>query len=240
MSFPAAYPLSPPSIVFAADVFHPLLTPLTTITYTTGLSERESAQAAGQERLPPGSFGLRHGFPEWYDAPADNGDDGAPPSEPSPRRRSIADIHVVDILRYVRSCFENDKVLDSVPFETAGNPGAWYAWRAHRADAAKDAASKSAAAPGEATPQSTPRKETPKSPAHTRASSNPQNRPRRPSEWNWEGVWEERVKKAVRASLTEPSLFASNASQPDEIHFQNVRDEDLDDIHSDMRSHLNT
>ena len=38
----------------------------------------------------------------------------------------------VEVLRYVRSAFTDDMVLDSVPLEAAGNPGAWHAWRAHR------------------------------------------------------------------------------------------------------------
>lgn len=252
--FPASYPLSPPSVIFGSDVFHPLLTPLTTITYTTGISEREAAHATSHERLPPGSFGLRHGFPEWFDS-ADNVATNIATSiegaDNEKSRRHPSDIHVVDILRYLRSCFEDEQVLDAVPFDAACNPGAWYAWRAHRASAAQKpaGATRAAATPAPETPakregamspvrQSPAKREGPMSPSHARNTSNPQNRPRRPSEWNWEGVWEERVKKAIKSSITDPVLFGNSSLSQDEIHFQSVRDEDLPEIHSDMRQHL--
>jgi hypothetical protein len=39
---------------------------------------------------------------------------------------------------------------------------------------------------------------------------------RRPEEWNWEGVWEERVKRGIAASLSEGVLFG-NGGTADEV-----------------------
>src|SRR3954468_18567199 len=66
ISFPATYPTLPPLVTFSTDVFHPLLTPLTTYTYTTGSSDTDTVSATDEERLPPGGFSLRHGFPQWF------------------------------------------------------------------------------------------------------------------------------------------------------------------------------
>jgi hypothetical protein len=38
-------------------------------------------------------------------------------------------------------------------------------------------------------------------------------RNRRPGEWNWEGVWEDRVRKAVKASLSEPALYGAGIGE---------------------------
>ena len=51
------------------DVFHPLVTPLTSYTYTADVSEADTVSASDEQRLPPGEFSLRHGFPQWYPHP---------------------------------------------------------------------------------------------------------------------------------------------------------------------------
>ena len=66
ISFPSDYPTLPPSITFISDIFHPLVAPLTTYTYTTGSSNSDTVSATDEERLPPGGFSLRHGFPHWF------------------------------------------------------------------------------------------------------------------------------------------------------------------------------
>ncbi|MCJ1371796.1 hypothetical protein MMC20_003015 [Loxospora ochrophaea] len=66
--FPPTYPLSPPLITFTSDIFHPLVAPLTTHTYTTGASGSDPVSATDDERLPPGGFSLRHGFPQWFES----------------------------------------------------------------------------------------------------------------------------------------------------------------------------
>src|SRR5436190_18841862 len=64
--FPPSYPDLPPLVTFNTDIFHPLLVPLTTYTFTTGSSDTDTVSATDEERLPPGGFSLRHGFPHWF------------------------------------------------------------------------------------------------------------------------------------------------------------------------------
>ena len=252
ISFPDTYPALPPLVTFSTDMFHPLITPLTTYMYTTDIQEGGTVSATDEERLPPGGFSLRHGFPGWFGRgskakPAGSGggpqhppttprssrepagDDesnastpnsgiaatGSSPSSAGGRdddddddvvgdigarvsgggggggggglgvgvaqmfRQSFRDVHKRDtlayeVLSYVRSTFDEEDVLDSVPLEAAGNPGAWHAWRTHR--------------------------------GHTTVPEG-ETAAREPGEWNWEGVWEERVKRNIQASLSEPVLY---------------------------------
>jgi hypothetical protein len=215
-------------VTFYTDVFHPLLTPLTTYTYTTGSSDTDTVSATDEERLPPGGFSLRHGFPQWFgrarrSAAGSRNVSGSGVGSPAPSQTSIPSddngsipgaldlgaiggsggkqISIVSILEYVRTTFSEEHVLDSVPLEAAANPGAYHAWRAYRV------ASQAFSTP-----------DAPTSDVHTISASRPTEgstlgRNRRPGEWNWEGVWEERVKKAVRASLSESVLFGSAAGE---------------------------
>lgn len=82
--------------------------------------------------------------------------------------------------------------MDSVSLDAAANPGAYHAWRAYRGPAlpAQQAASPSSLTSGEGSAL---------------------GRNRRPGEWNWDGVWEERVKRAVNASLSESVLYGPGA-----------------------------
>ncbi|KAE8148274.1 ubiquitin-conjugating enzyme/RWD-like protein [Aspergillus avenaceus] len=64
--FPASYPDLPPLVTFSTDVFHPLIVPLTTYTFSTNASSDDPVSASDEERLPPGGFSLRHGFPHWF------------------------------------------------------------------------------------------------------------------------------------------------------------------------------
>ncbi len=66
ISFPDTYPNLPPLVTFSTDMFHPLITPLTTYTYTTDIQDNGTVSATDEERLPPGGFSLRHGFPAWF------------------------------------------------------------------------------------------------------------------------------------------------------------------------------
>ncbi|KAL4893795.1 hypothetical protein BDV59DRAFT_177156 [Aspergillus ambiguus] len=64
--FPPSYPDLPPLVIFSTDVFHPLIVPLTTYTFSTNASSEDPVSATDEERLPPGGFSLRHGFPHWF------------------------------------------------------------------------------------------------------------------------------------------------------------------------------
>ncbi|KAL5118926.1 hypothetical protein ACEQ8H_003249 [Pleosporales sp. CAS-2024a] len=209
ISFPPTYPALPPLVTFSSDVFHPLLTPLTTYTYTytTGSSDSDTVSASDDERLPPGGFSLRHGFPHWFrraqpSAPTSRDVSGSTVSSSTARHAAnpapAEDVSIVKILDYIRSAFSDESLLDSLPLEAAANPGAYHAWQTYRA-------------PPPST-ESTPTDLT---------DSGTLGRNRRPGEWNWEGVWEERVKKAVKASLSEPVLFGPE----DIIRFRDNEDE---------------
>ncbi|KAI9833782.1 MAG: hypothetical protein M1819_003515 [Sarea resinae] len=270
ISFPSAYPSLPPLIIFNTDIFHPLLTPLTTYTYTTGSSETETVSATDEERLPPGGFSLRHGFPQWFgrarksavpsatpsrnvsgsnapdrtekpDTPLPNSagtpiashsplgidhtaqisaaaslQKAAPPSDRDP-----CQISTIEVLRYMRSSFDTEAVLDSVPLEAAGNPGAWHAWRAYRRLKSPGSPSSSSRSSMDAEPVAE-KDETAPTGYQRLAVGTSVGRARRPGEWNWEGVWELRVKKGVEASLSEPSLYGNNGSRDDLVRISRV------------------
>lgn len=201
--------------------------------YTTDIQEGGTVSATDEERLPPGGFSLRHGFPGWFGRGSrsrpptaqpstaqtpprssrtlSRGPDSnistpnskiaaSPPSsagrgggtggsQKSTGSQSYTDVHKVEIstfevLSYIRSTFDDENVLDSLPLEAAGNPGAWHAWRTHRG-------------------------------YHTMPEGDPSAR--KPGEWNWEGVWEERVKKGITASLSEQVLFGGQGGADDTV-----------------------
>ena len=253
ISFPDTYPSLPPLVTFSTDMFHPLITPLTTYMYSTDVQDGGTASAFDEERLPPGGFSLRHGFAAWFGrgsrarearardqrslerrveeggveegmamtptravATATGTTPGSAASGVSAASSSASmpgyaqtgrrEVSTYEVLRYIRSAFDDEDVLDSVPLEAAGNPGAWHAWRTHR----KLTAGKALSGQGESAGLgSEGEAQTPTAPA-TPATT------RRPGEWNWEGVWEERVKKGIAASLSEGVLFG-NAGTADEV-----------------------
>ncbi|GAO18132.1 hypothetical protein UVI_02036850 [Ustilaginoidea virens] len=271
MSFPDTYPASPPLILFSTDMFHPLICPLTTYMYTTDVQEHGEAGAADRERLPPGGFSLRHGYPAWFGQRAGTPDastarqggraaaapgsgprargaqagSSAPPDESSSDDSSSssntprdwgagkASASVAGILGYVRSAFDTAEVLDAVPLAAAGNPGAWHAWRTHRRrEAARaDAGHASPAADndggGEQAPPPPP---TPPPPPGAGA--------REPGEWNWDGVWEARVKKGVAASLSESVLYSGSGVADDMIRFLPMAQADVDSLKETIRGML--
>ena len=109
------------------------------------------------------------------------------------------DTSIVTVLEYIRTTFCEDTVLDSIPLEAAANPGAYHAWRTYRAPVLVS--------------QTSPTAESQASATGKVPESSTLGRNRRPGQWNWEGVWEERVKKAVKASLSEPVLFGAGAGE---------------------------
>lgn len=209
--------------------------------YTTDIQEGGTVSATDEERLPPGGFSLRHGFPAWFgraskrhtarqhasmlqtpprssrvigggggggdsNSSTPNSKIAASDGSPSPVGRdqstggtagsagstgskSFLDVHkrevsTFEVLSYIRSTFDDETVLDSVPLEAAGNPGAWHAWRTNRGD-----------------------------------NSLPEGDPsaRKPGEWNWEGVWEGRVEKGIAVSLSEPVLYGGVGGVDDTV-----------------------
>lgn len=227
ISFPSSYPALPPLVTFSTDVFHPLLTPLTTYTHTTASSDTDTVSATDDERLPPGGFSLRHGFPHWFgrarrsvagsrDVSVSGIDNSAQTNTPvrsvvesatsgSSGVSSIATgVSIVTVLEYIRSSFSEEAVLDSVPLDAAANPSAYHAWRAYRGPAL----------------QAQQLSLGPVSPTLGEGSTLGRNR--RPGEWNWDGVWEERVKRAINGSLSESVLYGSGAGE-DIVRYHQTR-----------------
>lgn len=211
--------------------------------YSTDVQDNGTVSATDAERLPPGGFSLRHGFPGWFrrSSRVQNAGSGRQsrasgqqeglqtPHRPPPPSMSSAgtpgskgsavgmspgfaetnkkEVSTYDVLRYIRSAFNDENVLDSIPLEAAGNPGAWHAWRTHRIDSGK--VFDQVLSGTSSTEVASVNLDAPKT-----AGADPA---RRPGEWNWEGVWEERVKKAVSASLSEPVLFGGVGAADDVV-----------------------
>lgn len=225
-------------MTFATDVFHPLIVPLTTYTFSTSSASDNPVSASDEERLPPGGFSLRHGFPHWFgrakrggltsgkssrnvsgnstgpasagtgfgasgtqaegsvssEAPNAAADDeeGAdsrednPRVNPAPSRDQFAvpktSVPVAELLDYIRSTFDDEDVLDSLPVEAAGNPGAWHAWKAHRRGG---------------------------NGAGDLKRGSPQAR--LPGDWHWDGIWARRVQDEIDTSHSDPMLFGNAA-----------------------------
>ncbi|KAE8353361.1 ubiquitin-conjugating enzyme/RWD-like protein [Aspergillus coremiiformis] len=253
--FPPSYPDLPPLVTFFTDVFHPLIVPLTTYTFSTGASSEDPVSASDEERLPPGGFSLRHGFPHWFgrakrgvinssdslravsindfntggkttgndalqnatepsrptspskDQAGDDREEGATSSlaeKPIEMRRNVP---VTALLDYIRSTFDDETVLDSLPLEAAGNPSAWHAWKAHRKDSS-DSALKTNSKRG--SPQA-----------------------RLPGDWHWDGIWAKRVQDEVEASHSDATLFGSatrGGGNEDTIRFSRLDDATLTSI----------
>lgn len=216
ISFPSGYPTLPPLVTFSTDVFHPLLTPLTTHTYTIGSADIDTASATEERRLPPGGFSLRHGFPHWFRQ--------AQKSLPTSYNASLGHRSMISVLEYIQSTFNDASVLDALPIEAAANPGAYHAWRTYRGLTSQN----QFPSPG---PPTSHIQEDNK--AVTENSTLSRNR--HPGAWNWEGVWEDRVRIAVRASLSELSLYGSNAGE-DIIHFCNSDKELLEKISAQLEA----
>lgn len=235
VSFPPNYPSLPPVITFISDIFHPLVAPLTTYTYTTGSSSSETVSATDEERLLPGGFSLRHGFPNWFGRSQKSASSSATssrvvsdahegaanrreglykhssPEDLSSRGSSLRSesfrmsnfrsrlrypnqpsllIRMTEVLEYMKRAFDDETALDTLPLEAAGNSGAWKAWRAYRRS-----------------------NETGSKLVDSVPSLSKQ------SEWSWEGVWEDRVRKGIDASIAESTLYGGTGGGDDQVSF---------------------
>ena len=85
---------------------------------------------------------------------------------------------IVDVLHYVRDTFTDESALDTLPLGAAGNVGAWRAWRAHRISTGALSAGEEA-----------------------------KDGQKQSDEWDWNGVWEERVRKGIDTSTSPSVLF---------------------------------
>lgn len=220
IDFPDDFPQNAPVLVFQSEVFHPLITPLTTHTYSARTLEADTVSAADQQRLPPGGLSLRHGFPEWFsslpfeapikaeslrpdDFPNKSGSTAPEGLHASTTPQYADPPHIVEVLQYLRIIFDTEEVLDSVPLHAAAHAGAWHAWRSYRAKVlGVNTLSTLHAAPNDGA-------------ISRERSTSPRQQPggaKRPGEWNWQGVWEDRVRKSVQASISDPVLFGGDSN----------------------------
>lgn len=94
-------------------------------------------------------------------------------------------VPVSELLDYIRSTFDDESVLDSLPLEVAGNPSAWHARRAHHKGGSSFAWGRGF------------KKESP----HARL----------PGDWHWDGIWAKRVRSEIEASHSDQMLFGNPA-----------------------------
>jgi hypothetical protein len=161
--------------------------------------------------------------------------------------QSRGKISTYEVLRYIRTTFDDESVLDRIPLSAAGNPGAWHAWRSYRV--------KSGAIPPPISPSLSAKE---KSTWHDglsddETSSSSGGAPegysrlaggtsapavaRRPGEWNWDGVWEVRVKKGIEGSVSEAVLYGKETGD-DLIRFLPLEQREVDGIRGDIEKSL--
>ncbi|KAF1981354.1 hypothetical protein K402DRAFT_415553 [Aulographum hederae CBS 113979] len=228
ISFQLDFPSGPPLLTFSTEIFHPLLTPLTTYTYTTNSSDSDPVSATDEERLPPGGFSLRHGFPHWFGrarrsaassrtaSGSHHGSDSVATLVPSTGISMSGEVpllarkdtSVYEVLEYLRSAFSNEDIIDAVPLESAANPGAWHAWHAYKGASLRPVSGLSSSRNSQ---------EFGSGPSVASYDAGVAGKARKPGQWNWEGVWEERVKKGLQASLSDPVLFGGIGAGEDAV-----------------------
>ncbi|KAL9128319.1 MAG: hypothetical protein Q9217_002974 [Psora testacea] len=238
LTLPPDYPYLPPTITLVTDVFHPLITPLTMYTYTTGSLSSNTVSATDEERLPPGSFILRHGFPHWFGRAQNSLGSSATsfrtvsgsflthspvsilpivrsatvpsgrgiftqPSTPLHEGGNLDQLGqsnryptICQVLEYVKRSFDDGEFLDSVPLDAAGNVGAWKAWRAHRAGSGVE----------------------------IRHGVAMEGLSHEGAEWNWDGVWEQRVQRGIDTSTSDSVLYGGNGGGNDLVRFVELDD----------------
>jgi len=149
---------------------------------------------------------LKEGFPEWFAAEtSERQEDEQAATEGTEAAAATNDAppHIAQVLQYLRLVFSAPEIVDGVPLSSAANPSAWHAWRSHRAKVL-----------GENRAQS-PAKSL-NGDANSDGSLSPRTAQpggaRRPGEWNWSGVWEDRVRKVIAASRAEGTLFGGGGT----------------------------
>jgi len=205
--------------------------------------------ATDDERLPPGGFSLRHGFPHWFERSGESAassrrvSESVPQSQSQSPRPSVVESRlnrllspsrvppggrgysgasengsytpIVEVLEYIKSALTDEAILDSIPLEAAANSGAYHAWRAHRAEPPLTRRSFS---PQVSSPASRSGSRERTGLLGGRPSNGPvASKARLPGEWNWTGVWEERVKKGTQNSLSEHILFGTATGSVDMV-----------------------
>ena len=93
---------------------------------------------------------------------------------------------ITEVLAYMKRTFDDETALDALSLEAAGNSGAWKAWRAYRRSNGID---------------------------NKLVDSVPSLH--KQDEWSWDGVWEERVRKGIDASIADSTLYGGSGGGDD-------------------------
>lgn len=117
----------------------------------------------------------------------------------SPKAPDALGIGLCDVLRYMKDAFEDESVINEVPLAAAGNPGAWHAWQAYRKSVKQSPSSLKS--PGSPNARRVLGHKSAKSQGSVASG-----------QWNWDGVWEKRVKAGVSNSISSPVLYGSGSS----------------------------
>ena len=170
---------------------------------------------------------LKEGFPEWFDhdgksagdeagsqekgdQPAGSESAGEQQDTPAPAvATSASPPHIVKVLQYLRLAFSAPEIVDSVPLSSAANPSAWHAWRTYRAKVLGENRAQSPAALPSGGDAGSDRSLSPRAAQPGGA--------RRPGEWNWSGVFEDRVRKVVASSRAEGTVFGGGAGEVGDV-----------------------
>ncbi|KAL8911110.1 MAG: hypothetical protein Q9171_003648 [Xanthocarpia ochracea] len=203
-------------VIFNTDIFHPLVTPLTTYTYGASSSNSGAVGATDVEPLPPGGFGLSDAFPHWFgvskrrtassvnssrsaSAPVDASEREIPEMEVQPSLAYVPPrAPIANVLDYVKRSFDDADVLNGLPAEAATNPGAWKAWQAHRCSMQQQGRLGQASSDHMDIIQG------------KQESNGSRGQPKHSDDWSWEGVWERRVRKGIDASISDQVLFGAS------------------------------
>jgi hypothetical protein len=143
-------------------------------------------------------------------SPSSRQPSGAEEGENLPKDKGTASdarktVPVAVLLNYIRSTFDDENVLDSLPLDAAGNPSAWHAWKAHRRENSESATTNSK----RGSPQA-----------------------RLPGDWHWDGIWAKRVQHEIEASHSDQMLFgnAARGATDEMIRFSRLDDATLASI----------
>lgn len=248
--------MHPPLITFRSDIFHPLVTPLTTYTYTTGSLSSDPVSATDEERLPPGGFSLRFGFPHWFGRAEKTIVLSTTSSRNASGSHSISSqaslglgIHslqdssqsqIPQIQRLSTHPARSQAMRDSSGTYTSIIEILEYLKSSFDDETTLDALPIEASGnPGAWNAWQAHRKYSPndfqmnidssnsaRSSKQT-ADSNVVSNRKQPEEWSWDGVWEERVQKGIDASISDSVLYGNLGGGDDLVRCQVIPCETL-------------
>ncbi|OJI97085.1 hypothetical protein ASPVEDRAFT_78823 [Aspergillus versicolor CBS 583.65] len=231
--FPPSYPDRPPLVTFSTDVFHPLIVPLTTYTFSTGVSNEDPVSATDEERLPPGGFSLRHGFPHWFgrarrgdaDSAASSravslngsnkGDTETPAPDGSAQEGAESNPHEGDEGETVNTAPPSalTRMRTSIPVLEILD----YIRTSFDDETVLDAVPLEAAGNPSAWHAWKAHRKDIDGTNEKRSSKCDNPQARLPGDWHWDGIWTRRVQYEIEASRSDPTLFGNSVRGPDEM-----------------------